>query len=326
MAQPDFVASVRQRARALNRRLVLSEGGDARVRGAAASVAADGLAQVTLLGDAATRDWAAKSAPGVKVRIPAEDASLQKVADLLKLRRPERAGDAAQARTMASDPLRFAAGLVALGEADATVGGAVHTTGDVLRAALWALGPAPGIATVSSSFYMITAPFGVLTFTDAGVVQYPTAEQLADIALAAARDRKRIVGDEPRVAFLSHSTRGSASGASIDKVREALARFRTLAAGIPADGELQADAALVPEVAERKAPGGILKGRANILVFPDLDSANIAYKLVQRIALATALGPIVQGLARPCCDLSRGASQDDIAQVSAIAILQTDTP
>jgi phosphate acetyltransferase len=174
--------------------------------------------------------------------------------------------------------------------------------------------------------YMVTEPYGVLTFTDCGVVQYPTAEQLADIALAAARDRRRIVGDEPRVAFLSHSTRGSADGASIDRVRAALARFRLLAPELPADGELQGDAALVPDVAERKAPGGILGGKANVLVFPDLDSGNIAYKLVQRIARAEALGPVVQGLARPCNDLSRGATQDDIVLVSAIAILQSDTP
>lgn len=321
-----FTDGLLRRAGALRRRVALSEGDDPRVREAAWRLAADGVADVTLVGGDATAGWAMREAPGVSVRIPERDPSLGAVAELLAARRPDRCRDRRAALPLAVDPLRFAAGLVALGEADATVGGAAHATADVLRAALWAVGPAPGIATVSSSFYMVTAEHGVLTFADCGVVQYPTAVELAEIALAAARDRPRIVGDEPRVAFLSHSTRGSADGESVAKVREALDRFRALAPDCPADGELQADAALVADVAERKAPGSPLAGRANVLVFPDLDSGNIAYKLVQRIARATALGPIVQGLGRPCCDLSRGASADDIVLVSAIAVLQTVTP
>jgi len=326
-AAGNFREDLRARAAALRRRVVLSEGADPRVREAARTLAAERTAaQVTLLGDDATRAWAVAEAPGVVVRFPGSDPSLEAAARHLQARKPDKAGSLEVARALATDPLRFAACLVALGEADATVGGAVSTTADVLRAALWAVGAAPGITTVSSSMYMVTGTYGVLTFTDAGVVQYPTSEQLADIALAAARDRRRIVRDEPRVAFLSHSTRGSASGDSIERVRSALARFRALAPEVPADGELQVDAAIVPDVAERKAPGGVLAGRANVLVFPDLDSGNIGYKLVQRIAPADALGPIVQGLARPCCDLSRGATSGDIVQVAAIAILQSDTP
>ncbi len=328
-----FLHDLPRRAKALGRSVVLSEGDDQRTRTAAAALAQGGIAQVTLLGDDDTRAWAAREAPLVRVRTPASDPSREAVARHLLARRPERAGTPEQARSLAADPLRFAASLVALGEAHATVGGAVHSTGDVLRAALWAVGPAPGITTVSSSMYMIPkvtevteVSDGVLTFTDCGVVQYPTAEQLADIALAAARDRSRIVGDQPRVAFLSHGTRGSATGESVDRMRAALERFRALAPDVPADGELQADAALVPEIAERKAPGGPLRGRANVLVFPDLDSANIGYKLVQRIGRAMALGPVVQGLARPCNDLSRGATPDDIVLVAAIALLQSDTP
>jgi phosphate acetyltransferase len=320
----DFSRTLLARARALGRHVVLSEGDDARVRLAASDLARGGL-KVTLLGGAEARGWAAREAPAVMVRDPASDPARERVAQHLLARRPDKAGSLEQARVLAADPLRFAASLVALGEADATVGGAVHTTGDVLRAALWAVGTASGITTVSASFYMVTDAFGVLTFTDGAVVQYPEAEQLADIALAAARDRPRIVGDAPRVAFLSHGTRGSAEGPSIDRVRAALTRFRALAPGIPADGELQVDAALVPEVAERKAPGGILEGRANVLVFPDLDSANIAYKLVQRTAHAAAIGPVVQGLAKPCNDLSRGASRDDVVLVAAIATLQSAT-
>jgi phosphate acetyltransferase len=162
----------------------------------------------------------------------------------------------------------------------------------------------------------------VLTFTDCGVVQNPDAGQLAEIAAAAARDRRRIVGDEPVVAFLSHSSAGSAEGESVARVREALVRFRRICPGVSADGELQGDAALDPGVAARKAPGSPAAGRANVLVFPDLDSGNIAYKLVQRVGGTLALGPVLQGLRRPCCDLSRGATTEDIVLIAAIASVQ----
>jgi phosphate acetyltransferase len=304
-----FLQSLRERAGEAPRRLVLPEGDDARVREAAAVLAAEGLAQPMVLG----------GPDGIDVTA---DPRLGQVAEHLRARRPEAVRDAVHALDLAADPLLFGAALVALGEADGCVAGAVAPTAQVLRAALWAIGTAPGIDLVSSSFYMALEDERVLTFADCGVVPTPTPDQLARIALAAARDRSRIVGDSPQVAFLSYGTHGSAEGPAIDHVRKALEGFQALAPGVPADGELQGDAALDPDVARRKAPDSPLQGRANVLIFPDLDAGNIAYKLVQRLAGAVALGPVLQGLAHPMSDLSRGATPDDIVRVACIVSLQ----
>jgi phosphate acetyltransferase len=306
----SFRQELLRRAAQRGARVVLCEGGDERVAAAAVRLRRDRIVDPIVLGGA-----------GID---PTKDARLGKIATFLRERRPERIRDGVHALDVAAEPVNFGAALVALGEADGCVAGAVYPTGDVVRAALWAIGNAPGVSLVSSAFYMITADDVVLTFTDCAVVPEPTPGQLAEIALAAARDRSRLVGDSPRVAFLSYSTKGSARGPHVARVQEAATHFQQLAPHIACDGELQADAALIPEVSERKSPGSPVGGRANVLVFPDLDAGNIGYKLVQRLGRAVAIGPILQGLARPMADLSRGATPDDIAEVAAMVALQSD--
>ena len=320
----SFLDSVHARARAHPRRIVLPEGADERTLVAAVRLHAEGLARPLVVGGPEIAAELRRLGAGeVEVLDPAGDARRPRLASLLFERRRAKGMTEDDAHRLAADPLLFGALLVAAGEADGCVAGAVSTTADVMRAAIWAIGPAPGIRTVSSTFYMVVPPFRgqgeeVLSYSDAAVVPDPTAEQLADIAVAAADARRKVVGDDPRVAFLSYSTRGSAAGPSIDKVRRALEIFREKAPGTPADGELQADAALIESVGARKSPGSAVAGKANVLIFPDLDAGNIAYKLTQRLAGAEAVGPVVQGLARPCNDLSRGATPGDIVNVACI--------
>ena len=326
----DIISSFREKVRGKNLSVVLPEGRDERIIQAARRIKDKDIAQPIVLGTSAQIEAAIEKAgvnlDGIKTINPTQSEKLDAYAKKYSLQRE--AISLAVARRIVVKPLFYAGMMVACGDADTAVGGVAGATTILIQAGVLTVGLIAGIKTPSSFFLMVIPNFlgekdKPFIYADCAVNIDPTAEQLADIALASAVSARRILGQEPRVALLSFSTKGSASGPSVDKVREALKIARARQPGLAIDGEFQADSAIVPRVAAKKVKdGSSVAGKANVIIFPDLNSGNIAYKLTQYMADAQAIGPFLQGFAKPITDLSRGATVDDIVATVILTLGQ----
>ncbi|UYP69245.1 phosphate acetyltransferase [Thalassobacter stenotrophicus] len=320
---PAPLIALRTRAAKLQKHIVLSEGTDPRVLEAAAQASEAGLARISIVAPTGT------AAPdGVTVHDPATSPHRAALITAFLEARAKKTPTQEQAEAAINDPLVFAALMVRAGLADGTIGGATHTTSDTVRAALQMIGKGPNAGMVSSFFVMVmpdyhpTRPEQGVVFSDCALVIEPSAQELGMIAVQAAASAQQLLGVDPKVAMLSFSTKGSAQHPNVTKMTEATEHAK--AAGLSVDGELQFDAAFVPEVAASKAQGSAIAGQANVFIFPDINAGNIGYKIAQRIGGASAIGPILQGLAAPANDLSRGCSTEDILDMIAVTAVQAD--
>jgi len=319
----NLIDLIHQRAAQNKKHLVFPEGQDERMLFAAEKLVKQGICQVTLLGtkDSIRRMARSKKIDLDQVRIinPADSDLINQYSEQFYQIRKHKKITIDQARRLVFQPLYFGAMMIREEEVDGSVAGAVNTTGNVLKAAIHCLGLAENISVVSSTFLMVIPGWDrPLSYADAGVVPDPNSDQLASIAISSAKTHQKITGDEPYIAMLSFSTYGSASHRMVDKVKEATRLVKERAPELKVDGELQADAALIPQIGASKAPGSLVAGKANVLILPDLNAGNISYKLTERLANAMALGPLIQGLKKPAMDLSRGCSVEDIINVAAI--------
>ena len=320
-----FLDAVRLKVKDLNKTIVFPEGNDARVLMAANYLQKEGILDCLVLGNADDIKQVAGEnhvdLEVVQIVDPAASEYFESFANTYFQLRKHKNISRQQSIDALRNPLFYGAMMVRENQCDGSVAGAVNTTGDVLRAAIQIIGLAPGIELVSSTFEMVFDGEKVLTYADCAVVPQPDPLQLADIAISSAETHKKLTGKEPYVALLSFSTKGSAKHEMVDKVQEAVAIAKSKQPDLKIDGDLQVDAAIVTSIGERKAPGSPVAGKANVFIFPDLNAGNIAYKITERLAGARAVGPIIQGLAKPANDLSRGCSWKDIVDVACICSL-----